>query len=503
MRALVFSFIFFISLGNIFAQENSSVSFAEKFRLLLDKKEFQSKLDYQSIRQEVIVDINNSLQLEFDEFVRKDNFHQLINAYNFLVIKSVSEHYPIASVNDIPQFFTKEHPLGIAVLNLDNLEKLIIESSGHPEYHLLLNCGARSCPPLLYIDETKELSEYVQSAFIDKIIVNKDELEKKYMLSKVFYWKASDFTSESDIKTWLSKFINIEHEYTLDYQEYDWSLNDLNSDAYLIYYPTKLFRKGGYEFKIFNNYYTQSDNGLRSNFFTSFIQLMIGTNKRLNFGLDVKLRSVNSGDIGLFSALNFKHEPYLQSNGVSTFSRVGISGIGPRVKYQPFKEKANINILHSVYFVPMANAEGDENFGYSDFGHIQIYNNLYFEKELSAKRRLFFDFGFHIENIRLGAQRNFDHFMQVQLPVTTIYSFYPNPQTTFYGLANVALRPVFNYAPDTDTNLDISGYAQIGGGAKYYLTPFLEIEGLYTYFLDGTPGRQAHTFNIGLRFFKQ
>ena len=296
--------------------------------------------------------------------------------------------------------------------------------------------------------------------------------------------------------------LNPKSGYGTGYLDYNWQLNDLDVDDYLIFYPTKLFKKGGFELKVFNNYYTQSDNGFRSNFFSSFIQLLIGTDKNFNIGLDVKLRSVNQGNVGVLSAAIPRNEAFHFSNDLPTFSRFGVAGIGPRIRYQPFKAKGNINFLHAVYFVPMNDTEGNEEYGYFDFQHLQVFNNVWYEKEFSVKRRLFLDLGFHIENLNFDVQDNESHFMQFLLPITAIYSYFPNPETTFYVLGNYAQKFEFQYNPGNNRNFGLGAFGQLGAGAKYYLTDYHEVEALYTYFVDTTPGRIAHTFNIGLRFFK-
>jgi len=487
------------SLGQ--AEKNSD--FNSEFKILLERKLFNQNLDYETINSESIISIQAKLADEFTNFVGDKDVRSLSNAYNFLVVKKIVESYPVNSVSDIGGFFKTKNKLGDFDLSLDEIEDLIFDFSENPAIHLLLNCGAKSCPPLQFIDTETNLESLVDFALSSENIVIYEEDKNTYCISKLFLWNEEDFKDQGGIGEFLINKESINPEAKLKYLEYDWSLNDINGDDFLIYYPTKLFGKGGYELKIFNNYYTQSENNFRSNFFTSFIQLLIGSNKRFNYGFDLKLRSVNSGDVGLLSALQFQNRSFFSSNETQTFSRFGITGFGPRIKYQPFKDKGNLNFVHTVYFVPFDDAEGNESYGYVDFQNLQIYNNAFYEIELTAKKRLFFDLGLHVENLRLGVQRNFDHFTQVLIPLTTIYSYYPNQKTTFYGLASAAIKPVFNYAPNMDTRIDIDGFAQIGAGAKYYITDFLELETLYTYFIDTTPGRQAHTFNIGFRFFRQ
>ncbi len=485
--------------------QNNYEDFNERFQSFINKFNIKGQLDYAQLNYEQIASLSSALD-EID--TQELSLHQQnvldINAYNLLVIQKILDQYPIKSVLDIPLFFTEEFILFDKAISLDKLEERILKNSENPLVHLLLNCGAKSCPSLQYIDPSTELNEYYRNALQDTDIIRIEKSQNAICFSQIFFWYMDDFESLGEKKAWLSEYLDIKIDLELKekYLEYDWRLNDIISEEYLIYYPTKLFRKGGFELKIFNNYYTQSDMGLRSNFFSSFIQLLIGTNNNFNIGFDIKLRSVNQGDVGLFSALGLKNQVYNISNGIPTFSRFGISGIGPRIKYQPSMNNGNINVLHAIYFVPLENAEGNFEYGYSDYQNVQIFNNVWYEKEFSVKKRLFLDFGFHIENLKLGVQRNENHFMQVVIPVTGIYSYYPSPKSTFYALANYGQKFTFQFDQDKDTEIKLGAYGQIGGGAKYYLTDWMELEALYTYFIDTTPGRTAHTFNIGFRFFK-
>lgn len=479
--------------------------FNQRYKTLVKQSSVQGKVDYNAISKNELAEIHTFLQsIDRGPLSSKEKLILDVNAYNFLVIWKIMENYPVQSVMDIDNFFKEKMKFQNEHLSLDDLENRILEKAQNPLIHTVLNCGAISCPSLKYYDVSRDLEGYFKEALNEKnlITINKDE--NAISFSQIFFWYMDEFTQMGTWQDWLPKYYDqdLDPSYTVKYLEYNWQLNDISSDEYLIFYPTKLFKKGGFELKIFNNYYTQTDNGLRSNFFSSFIQLLIGTNKNFNIGLDLKYRSVNQGDVSMFNALKPSNQSYIFRNDQLTFSRFGISAFGPRIRYQPSKRNGNLNILHAIYFVPIDEAEGGLEYGYFDFQNVQIFNNVWLEKEFSVKKRLFLDFGFHIENLKLGVQRNEDHFMQLLLPVTAIYSYFPNPKTTFYGLGNYAQKVIFDFDVNQDTDVSLGAFGQIGAGAKYYVTDFLEVEALYTYFIDTTPGRIVHTFNIGLRFFK-
>ena len=479
--------------------------FNQSYAKLIDDHVYNNRVDYGQL---TLAELDSILlkrkAIDIYTLSEKDRIVLDINTYNFLVIYKIRAIFPISSVTNVGQFFEGKFDLDGREISLDQLEKDLIQRSQNPYIHLLLNCGAISCPQLRYIDPNVELSQYIKENFNDPEILEFDEESKVLKLSKIFFWYKEDFDAYSDNDPIWNSYVDIPKEdvSNIGYLDYNWQLNDLDVDDYLIFYPTKLFQKGGFELKIFNNYYTQSDNGFRSNFFSSFIQLLIGTNKNFNIGMDVKLRSVNQGNVGMFSALKLQNEAFHLSEDIPTFSRFGVAAIGPRIRYQPIKGKGNINFLHAIYFVPMNDTEGNDEYGYFDFQNVQIFNNVWYEKEFSVKRRLFLDLGFHIENLRLSVPSDENHFMQFLLPITAIYSYFPNPETTFYVLGNYAQKFEFQNNANSSTNFSLGAFGQLGVGAKYYLTDWLEIEGLYTYFLDTTPGRVAHTFNIGLRFFK-
>lgn len=496
----VFSLIFSLSSYDCVGQE---VAFNNTFKNLISSYNTPSGFDYGAVSQGEISELDGLLAgLKETDFTNPlTSLSTKINVYNYLVLSEILAVYPISSVAEINSFFTKKIKIGNGELSLDELERSIIATSKNPYLHFLLNCGAKGCPRLQYISNDQDLDDYIRIALRDPHIL--DIKNNETYLSQIFFWNKEEFGQDELIIKELNKLreININANSSVAYLEYDWLLNDRGTTNNQDFYPTKLYSKGGGELKIFNNYYTQIEGDLRSNFFSSFFQLLLGSNRNLNYGLDVKLRSVTEGNVGTFSALKFQNRPFYEDRGVESFARLGISAIGPRIKYQPIKSKNNINILHTIYFVPMDAAQGNADYGYSDYNYFQIFNQLFYEKEYSVKKRLFIDFGLHIENIRLSSESK-DHFMPIQLPITAIYSYFPNTDVTLYGLGSFGQRLDFVFPSDAGSYTNYTVYGQLGAGIKYYLTDYLEVELLYTNFLDTTPGRTAHTFNLGLRFFK-
>ena len=501
-----FFVIYLVLLGSLIIAPQAVQAQVEQFNLtyrqLVSEHITNNVISYQDLDIQTSEAITKQISTADIAILTKDEkIAFLINAYNALVIDQVLEYYPISSVAEVAGFFKKKHQVGNRSLSLNELEQEILSLSEDPFTHLLLNCGAVSCPEVQFIEPQIDRSVYYKKALESKELI--DLKEEVLMLSKIFEWYTDDFGGRDALMDGLSELTTIVKEQPLQikYQNYDWMLNDKSSKSIGVYYPTRLYPKGGGEVKVFNNYYTQIQNGVRSNFFSSFLQVLIGSSKNYNLGFDVKFRSVSSGAVGLFSALEFKDQPFSDNSGLRSFSRAGISGIGPRIKYQPFKNKPNINFLHTVYFVPMQEAEGNDEYGYVDYDYPQFFNQVFIEKELTIKSRLFMDLGLHIENLRLNAHRNYEHFTPIQVPITVIYNYFIDSKTTIYGLGAFAQRFDIRFKPDTDTYSDYSVYGQIGVGAKHILYDLLELELLYTNFLSFN-GSPAHTFNLGLRFYK-
>ncbi|MEL7376035.1 MAG: hypothetical protein AAFN65_03675, partial [Bacteroidota bacterium] len=82
---------------------------------------------------------------------------------------------------------------------------------------------------------------------------------------------------------------------------------------------------------------------------------------------------------------------------------------------------------------------------------------------------------------------------RLSTPLTGIFSYFPTPKATLYGLAS--------YSPYWQADFDY--FYQLGAGAKYQFTPKFELELLATafdnQFLSSVNGN-AGTVNLGLRF---
>lgn len=155
-----------------------------------------------------------------------------INAYNAFTIKLIIDNYPTKSITQLSggkPWDVKFIELAEKKYSLNQIENEIIR----PQYkdariHFALNCGARSCPPLLNIaftenniDEllTKRTKQFLQNSSANEIA------ENNLCLSKIFDWYKADF---GNIPSFITKYMGtkISPNVTIEYKEYNWSLND-------------------------------------------------------------------------------------------------------------------------------------------------------------------------------------------------------------------------------------------------------------------------------------
>lgn len=204
------------------------------------------------------------------EFQRKGFF---INLYNSLVIHGISKGLlknpssilsrvlfyskvsyriknQVFSLNDIENGILRSNqkppiPFGRVPFRLyDSRSHLLVQLD--PRIHFALNCGARSCPPIVVyaVDNEDLLNQQLDNAtksFLDNNFFISQEpsgLNMDIKLSVLFKWYRSDFGRTTlDVLNWIlrhlddSKTIEIlrraimSKNFKLSYLEYDWSLN--------------------------------------------------------------------------------------------------------------------------------------------------------------------------------------------------------------------------------------------------------------------------------------
>jgi len=522
MRLFYFLLAFCI-LPSLIAQD---VDFYEKTNIYLRQIIKEDKVDYLKARQ-LLQDQEHLLsQINAEKLSDLSNSERkafLINAYNLFVVFDIAEYYPVWSVKAIPDFFIlKKWSVGDKLYSLDDIEKMILAIDTDPRIHFALVCGAKDCPKLqtyAYVpSEIDNQLNQVTTNFINdlnKVLDYRGQLE----LSKIFSWNGEDFLIKSDIHSYINKYryqkVNASSKPL--YKEYDWSLNEYVAPTILEesaqrYYYSRLYGKGQYEAHLFNNYFTASDVpqfdgdfNKRSNFFTMWGQFLYGYSDKLNIGFDIRLRSVNQNfreNTSSWDAFKFKNEGLeADSTGRLFYSRTALTGIGPKVKYQPLKNIPNITFQHTLLLPLGKNLEGSESEGYIDWNNPILINQAFYDQDLGSDLSLFLEFGITVESLSGSVFRQSEGFYQLSTPFNIIMSYFMDDRSTLYGLVNATPRWANTVNEDLEVIRRSDSFNQFGLGYKYFFTDNIQMEVLYTVFNGTVTNRKASTFNIGFRYY--
>jgi len=177
----------------------------------------------------------NNINLSNASDLEKKAFY--INAYNLLVIYQVTKYYPLKSPLDKSGFFDKfNHKVAGETVTLNRIEKkYLILKYRDPRIHFAVACAAVSCPPLssfAFVPHKieQQLNERTRKAMEHEFVVKINKAEKKLQVSKIFDWYAVDFgKSQTSVIDFINKNSTkkIPTDYSVSYQEYDWSLNKI------------------------------------------------------------------------------------------------------------------------------------------------------------------------------------------------------------------------------------------------------------------------------------
>ncbi|MDN5205561.1 DUF547 domain-containing protein [Fulvivirgaceae bacterium BMA10] len=442
-----------------------------------------------------------------------------INSYNLLVINGIVQNYPTKSPLDIGGFFdTKKRSIAGERLTLNDIEnKKLRETTKDSRVHFVLVCAALGCPKITnfaYKPATldAQLDRQTKLAINDPNFIRVKDNEKKVYISEIFKWYTADFTNESKtLLAYLNRFKNtkVPNDYKVDYYTYDWALNKkkiLNGSSSAensgqniegdtesnirVYTPSVLLRKGQIEIKNFNNVYTQTSfaNGEgdeqelneRQTFFTGSFQFTFGSSKsgRFNVGFDVYLNAVG----------------YKPINGADTekYNRTAIGAIGPRIKVNPIKSLPTFSVQSALLFPAAKDLESPRFLAHD---RTSWWTQFFFDKT-------FGDFQFFAEAdflIRFKRNDTQDNFFRT--PVSLFVSYFPNEVLTLYAM--IQHDPRFGKNPNNNDQLERLGwFTQAGVGAKYQLTPNLNLELLVTDFFAAQSEGLGSTYNLGLRFIR-
>lgn len=264
--------------------------------------------------------------------------------------------------------------------------------------------------------------------------------------------------------------------------------DELNLQSYT---PSVLISKGHWEFKLFQNLYTQtrvfdtsgkSLKGQRQSWLTSINQFNYGINDKVNIGADLWVKHVNF-------------------NGTQQ-SRTAVSGFGPKIKFTPSQKIKRLAIQSTVLFPLAKDLESNDldnaNKPFLDKDRTLWINELYYDTDLDDKLQLFLRFGVWYSFARDSFRKN----NYAETPISAFVSFFPDTKITLYFMTEYA--PTHYNDQEQTKDLFNTYYIQSGLGLKYQLIAGkLEAELLYTDFWTGSLGNGAgQTFNLGLRIIR-
>ena len=280
-----------------------------------------------------------------------------------------------------------------------------------------------------------------------------------------------------------------------------------NSIDLQTYTAGTLLHKGQFDFTLFNSIYTetrmnwlgQDFEGNRTSLFTSSLQVLYGIskNRRVNIGLELNYKTTSRSNDADFSSVSDVFT--LENNAMR---RSGLSNVGLRVKFIPFKNTSDFSIQSTFYVPTIANPEGftnpdgsgSGNLTWSDWNRYVSWTQFFYTKSYS-KSQLFAEVDFLYR--RRITNEQIDH---VDLPLTLIYSYFPTKRITIYGIGQHATRYLYDIRPEESNDwLQPMNYSTLGLGFKYQPKDNITLELLYTNFVRGVNTGLGSTFNLGIK----
>ncbi|MBI1349426.1 DUF547 domain-containing protein [bacterium] len=178
-----------------------------------------------------------------DELGRDEKLALMINAYNAFTLQLIVEHYPLASIRDIPEdrrWDDVRWNLAGNMMSLNELEhERIRPNFREPRIHFALVCAAVGCPPLraeAYSGTRIEEQLQAQADYVHKnprwFQLHEDE--SKLALTRLYEWYGGDFEQVADsVLKYAARFapkldalLACGKQPAITWLEYDWSLND-------------------------------------------------------------------------------------------------------------------------------------------------------------------------------------------------------------------------------------------------------------------------------------
>ncbi len=503
MKKVYLAILILIGTTSVYAQQLSL--FVEEIDVFFQDNVKQHKVDYVRVKQ-----VNQKHLLEFiaeadfQKWTTKEQKAFYINAYNFLIIQAVMQEYPILSPDEVLDFWDNpKWKVAGQSFSLAKLKTYILEEFQDRRLLFVLSDATNGgSPAQSFAFNPARLEEQIElciAGIVNNSRFVKVDAQNKRVLVPFLFKKYSNHIGLD----WL-EFINqyrtkkIEEVCQVEYSTNDRSLNELKiGNSAKIGDSTKkkhkktaittaqslTLSKGVFEMSTYQSVFTARignlHNGYRSSFYNGWYSLNYGLTDKVDFGINVIMRSSRENDhvsSSPFKTLLFERTTTVAARYRQFKAEWGVSHLGLNVRFSPFK-KHNFTFEQAVYVpirdLPTGN-QADENY--------YFVSQLYYYYRFNHKADMLLGLTFW-QPVRPGNTFRF------QLPMLRMYlNWYASYRvnlfvTTMYGM-------------------------EWGAGARVLLAPNFEINVMYSYVLPIPTlidlilpgGKDIMTYNLGLRY---
>lgn len=184
----------------------------------------------------------------FETLGRDEKLALLINAYNAFTLRLILDHYPVASIRDIPEakrWDAVRWRIGRHTWSLNQIEhERIRPKFAEPRIHFALVCAAVGCPPLrteAYVAARLDEQLASQTTYVHAhprwVQVAPDG--SVVSLTALYDWYGSDFTQHAasvlhyaaQFSPAVARAMHASSPPALRWLDYDWRLNSLQHHA--------------------------------------------------------------------------------------------------------------------------------------------------------------------------------------------------------------------------------------------------------------------------------
>lgn len=271
-----------------------------------------------------------------------------------------------------------------------------------------------------------------------------------------------------------------------------------NKENLQVYTPSKLYRAGQLEYKVFANLYSQkkvfdSDKNKvrtnnRGNYLTLINQVLIGINPRVNVGFDLWIKSVFIDD-----SISSPFKTFTLNHG-SNISRTALSSIGPKIKIVPFKKLERLSVQATLLFPVAKDQEGILNERpFLSRDSYTLITQIFYDFMIVPKLQVFVQASPWLYIKRKPKRQPGVGRFSASNPLDLFISYFPTKNLTFFIQEQ--------FWPDYDDKGLTSWFRQEGLGFKYQvLNGELEFETSVTKFTQGRDAGAGITINFGIRY---